>query len=221
MFNKSKKSQSVSKIIHLEIGFALDEITRWIDNDFKGNLLDTKNLNNDFNWHSGQTITYKFDLLPHPDGISSLFYHRHTNAFSNHMDAFDIFSDSIFKKFGPKLKEKISGVEWNIHPTGAICLWILLSNKYDKERENLIVVPTDEIFQLQLGNKPQNEDIYDREKREESFEEKTIEVAVSPKETINIKRALLGISGKGIGYRNTLCFVKAYPPDSQMDYERE
>lgn len=212
MFGKFKKNQPISNIVHLEIIFNLYEINDWVGGDFKGNLLDKEKLARGWDLKEENTLKYKFDLLPHPNVDSTIFYHRNKNTFSDYLSGVDYFRDEspIYKKFA-KLKNKICGVEWTVQD-GLILLWILKSED-DDVRKNLIIIPTNEINQLQIGN-----NISDYRA---NSNERTIEVNISNKESIKIKRMPLGFIGKGVGYRNILCQIKAGCSDKEIIYSQD
>ncbi len=213
MFGKFKKSSIVSNIVHLEIIFNLDEINNWVRSDFKGNLLDKGKLAGCLDLKEENTLKYKFDLLPHANEKGTIFYHRNKNTFSDYLGGCDYFLDASpnIKKFR-ELNDKISGVEWCLHNSGTICLYILESKK-DGYRKNLIVVPTNDIYLLQIGDRISD--------YRANSNEITIEVNTSKTESIKIKKSPLGLIGKGIGYRNILCQVKAYNSDDTMIYNQQ
>lgn len=223
MFNKVKNNQ-VSKIVHLEIGFNLDEILSWAKSDFKEDVLNHEKLDRDNDWLFTEAVAYKIDILPHPNNTDSIFYHRHNNTFCNHLAAHEYFggNESIRNKY-PGLKKEITGVEWTLHKTGVMILWALRTGKHASEKKMLAVIPTDEIYQLQIGNSLLDDEMDKGVKLYDALDdEKIIEVKTSPEESFKVMRSLLGLTGLGIGYRNTLCFVKAWPDNSSggfsLDY---
>ncbi len=204
MFGRAKTN--ISSIVHLEIAFKLADLLSWVNCGYKGDLLDQIKLDHDKTWANDDVLKYKFDILPHPNGADSIFYHRHANSFSTGLDAFDDFSDAVIKKY-PGLEKLIQGVGWNLHPLGFLCINIL---PIDQDRKSVIIVPTAEMFQLQLGNHFVSDD-----------KEQIINVEISKEESEKVSRASLGMGlHTGIGYRNTLCRVKAYCSHRELDYTK-
>lgn len=215
MFNKPKKTQCVSNIVHLEIGFMLEEIMDWESKGYKGDLLDEKKLAHNDIWGINAALKFKVTLLPHPNGTDTIFLHHHENTFSNYLNAsVGLFSNSILEEY-PELKKYFSTIGWFINRTGTICAWIQPHGaEYFAAKKGIIAVPTNDIFQLQLGILENNIENYHKPPGET-----TLEISASQKDTFKVKRSLLGLHhARGVGYRNILGFVKAHLPEESMWY---
>lgn len=200
MFNK--KNKPVNKIIHLNFIFNVEQLGKWAENDFKGDLLETTSTN------SEARLSYTIDLVPHPNGIDTLFYHRATSAFSNHLDAFET-KKGIFREY----TDRVDGVEWTLHH-GHLLLFVLLSSKCEEDRKSVLSLPTDDIFQMQIHG-----DTAFMGAR--TYEEKFITVAYTEDNTEKIRKKILRPPVDGVSFSNLLCEVVAYPSTKLMDYNNE
>lgn len=194
-----KKNNKVNKVVHLKFIFRLDQIAKWVENNFNENLLDNISFDNKDN------LLYKIDLLPHPNGMDSLFYHRYSNAFSSYLDAFETRGE-YFRKFS----DKVCGIEWTLRE-GYLLFFVLLSNEYKEARKLLLIAPTDEILLMQIYGEAQSDRLLD---------EGIVNISYFKGKTEKVKKEALGFCGGGVRYSNNLCQVDIYP-SKLMDYNRE
>ncbi len=204
----------VSTIVRLEISYRLSEIIGWINNDYSGDLLEKNKLDE---WSTGwdRGITYSFDLLPHPNGVDSMFYHRHVNSFSNHLGGVDYLHSTSqpVGKYANNAEKIIHNVEWGLHHLGF--LQVMVSPAKGDERRLVLLVPTSDIYQLQLGNRLDQEDRINLKSASEKI------VIIDDDKTVGkVCRSRLGLFGKGVQFYNALCRVKAYIPDEVMIYNQ-
>ncbi|MBD3327700.1 hypothetical protein GF340_00165 [Candidatus Peregrinibacteria bacterium] len=214
----TKKQKRGLNIFHLEFGFLPEQISDWVDNNFKSDLLDNKKLIKDNDWTFQTAIKYYVDIISHNDDFNVIYYHRHNNKFSNYLNAYEYFDGNFYKKF-PYLKNKIRGFNLELHQTGIIGINLYLGNKHQEAEKNIIAVPVNEISRIQQGQHALNSDnLSYKQLTQEIDEEETLEFNISTNETIKIKRTFLGLEGQGVGYRNAICYVKAYPTTTSTDY---
>lgn len=220
MFGKSQPK--VSKVIHLEIAYNLGEIASWIEGDYSGDLLE-KDKQVAWNHESdGGIIKYHFDLLPHPNGIDSLFFHQHVGAFSNNFEAVDYLGSSTLqiknvlgKNVFAETEKKIYGVEWDLHRLGFLRLMVI-PTKGDDARRLALIIPTSDIYQLHLGNTLNHINSYNLKDYSDEI------ITVNEDEAIGkVYRSMPPLtSGKFVSYYNSLCRVKAYLPGPLMLYDQ-
>jgi len=205
MFKKSKKVQN---IISLEIIFNESKIIEWIKNDFKGDLL-LGEINDE-----SVKISRFIDILPHPNGTDSIFFHRKTNRFSNFLDAYEL---GVFQN-----SDKILGVEWKL-VENYLVLYILISNNNGQEdAKPILIVPTLKMYQMQIERFIKDDKIkYVQDKYHSRILKLDDKGFSTPYLNKVSEEYLIGGSGDNLIYKNDLSCVAIYSSPSLMNYNLE
>lgn len=185
-----------SKIIHLEFVFKVDKIVHWIQNNFPENFL--KELGERRNYDT-RLITFRINVIPHPNKIDTIYYHCGKNMLSEHMDGFE--NGEELKKFS----DKLDCIGWELK-NDCIVLYIFITG--EKDSRTIMIALTDEIIQMHTTGKLNSKGA--------DYEE------TSNIEGVGFKKIFLGFTGRGgVRYENDLCQISAFFPDKTINYSQK
>lgn len=187
-------------VVELTFDIDLENFKEWINSEGELDIVDLDKPWYDWGQSNNDSIlTYKIDLLPHPDEKTTLFYHRDQNVFSNYLTGSIEFIDSDHELIS-FYEDGVERIEFGISKDGFlnIAAYFLSSSKMEKSWLNIFSVPTNKINQLHIGN------------RLDKIEEGTVEFKNSSNDVNKkVKQFPVSIGGRGIGYLNKICRVKA------------
>ncbi|MDD2909669.1 MAG: hypothetical protein PHU74_01940 [Candidatus Pacebacteria bacterium] len=199
------KNKKVQNIISLEIIFNESKIIEWIQNDFKGDLLLGEEKDEDIK------VSRLVDILPHPNGTDSIFFHRKTNRFSNFLDAYEF---GVFEN-----SDKILGVEWKLVENYLVLYVLVPSNKEQEDSKPILIVPTFKISQMQIKRFVEDDEI---KRIQDKYNPKILNLNDKEFSAQYLNRVseqyLRGGSGDNLIYKNDLSCVAIYSSPSLMNY---
>lgn len=190
-----KKDEKACNILSLEFVFNETRIINWIENNSQEDLLQQKN---NEEWIK---VSRSIDVLPHPNGVDSIFFHQKPNRFSNFLNAYEL---GVFKN-----SDKILGIEWQLIKDYLVLYVLIPENKKKEDRKAVLVVPTFRIYQMQRNKFNGSLD---------NFETHILKIKdnTAPKYLKEISERYF--TGGSLGYENNLCSVFVFPSSFLTNY---
>lgn len=198
----TKKDRNV---IELEITFNITAIEDWLKKD--GDIKDVEKQNPEWDYSGDVFKSYIIDVLPNGNS-ADMYFHREKNLFARSVGGIDFNFSTGHNNLREIIKHAgINALEWRV--------W-RQSLSLSANRKPVLLVPLDEIVELQVNGKLNN--------RKSLREDELIKVPlVYESATENLVKEYVGVwrnsaSDRSIGYKNALASVSAHTLNFEVEY---